>query len=115
MLLEVCIAHNRSYEARSIFDSCCICLWIWTVEGEMEVEVREVLLKLEEVIEEWNFLKSTRTIEVVHWTLTILWSNTMSLEHVHDLCTERSHTGTTTYPDHLTTCAILWTELTIRA
>ena len=38
MLLEVCIAHNWSYEARSIFDSCCICLWIWTVEGKMEVE-----------------------------------------------------------------------------
>ena len=38
-----------------------------------------------------------------------------SAEHVHDLCTERCHTGTTAYPYHLTSCTILRTELSIWA
>ena len=80
----------------------------------MEVEVREFLLESEEVVEEWDFLKRTCTIEIVHWTLTVFWSDAIALEHVHDLSTERSHTCTTTDPDHLATCAVLWTELTVR-
>ena len=115
MSLEVGVAHNGSHEARCVLDTCCICLRIGTVESEVEVEVGEVLLELQEVIEERNLLQRAGTIEIVHGALTVFILHTVTLQHMHDLSTQRSHTGTTTDPNHLTTCAVLRTELTIGA
>ena len=98
VLLEVGVAHNGCYEACGILDTCCIGLGIGTVQRKVEVEVVELLLQCEEVVEEWDLLLCACTVEVVHLTVAAL----TGLEHVHDLCTERSHTGTTTYPNHLT-------------
>ena len=52
MLLQIGVAHHRSYEAWGIFDSGFVRFWIRTVKREVEVEVIEILLQLEEVIKE---------------------------------------------------------------
>lgn len=114
VLLEVGVAHHWCYEAWGVFDACSISLWIRTVEGEMEMEVREVLLELQEVIEEWYLFECACSVEVVHWALTVFILDAVAFEHVHNLRTEWRHAGTAAYPDHLTTGAVLWTELSVR-
>ena len=115
MSLEIGVAHDGSHEARGVLDSSCIGLGIGTVESEVEVEVGEVLLELQEVVEERNLFQRTGTIEVVHGTLAVFVLHAVALEHVHDLSTQGSHTGTTADPNHLAACAVLRTELTVRA
>ena len=114
MLLEISVAHHRSYEARSVADACCVGLGIGTVQSQVEVEVGEILLQLQEVIEERNLLKRTCSVEVVHGTIAILGLHAVTLEHMHDLCTQRSHTGTTANPNHLAARTIYGTELSVR-
>ena len=63
----------------------------------MEREVREVFLNLQEIFQIEYFVQCTCTIEVRHLTV----GSMQRLGQVHDLCTQRSHTGTTTYPHHL--------------
>ena len=110
VLLEIGVAHHWCHESRRVLDSSLVCLRVWTVEGEVEVEVVELLVECEEVVEERNLLEGTCSLEVVHLAVACV----EGLEHVHDLCTERSHTGTTADPNHLTTSAVLWTELSVR-
>ena len=62
----------------------------------MERKVREILLYLQEVFQIEYFVQGTCTIEVSHLTV----SSMQCLRQVHDLCTQRSHTGTTTNPHH---------------
>ena len=62
----------------------------------MECEVREVFFDLQEVLQIEYFVQRTGTIEVRHLTI----GNVQCLRQVHDLCTQRSHTGTTTNPHH---------------
>src|SRR5574344_311315 len=110
MLLEIGVAQHRSDETCCVLYTHCICLWIWTVEGKMEVEVRVLFLQFEEVFLEEHFVDATCTIEVVHLAVAYM----EGLEHVHDLCAKRCHTCATTYPNHFTTCVVLWTELSVR-
>ena len=105
--LEIGIAHHWRNEARRVLDACCICLRIGTVESKVEMEIGEVLLQLQEVVEERNLLQCACTIEVVHGALTVLILNAVALEHMHNLSTQRSHTGTTANPNHLSASAIL--------
>ena len=110
MLLEVGVAHNRSDEARGVLDTELVCLRVRTVQRQVEMEVRELLLQSEEIVEEEDFVDSTCAVEIVHLTVTAV----AGLQHVHDLCTERCHTGTTTNPDHLLLTIVNRTELTVR-
>ena len=97
MLLEVRVAHHRSDEARGVLDTELVCLRVRTVERQVEMEVRKLLLQREEIVEEEDFVDSTCAVEIVHLTVAAV----AGLEHVHDLRTQRRHTGTTTDPDHL--------------
>ena len=110
MLLEVGVAHDRSDEARGVLDTELVCLRVRTVERQVEMEVRELLLQSEEIVEEEDFVDSTCAVEIVHLTVTAV----AGLEHVHDLRTERCHTSSTTNPDHLLLAVINRTELTVR-
>ena len=77
----------------------------------MEVEVGILLLQAEEVVEIEHLVEGAGTIEVVH--LAIL--RVERLGHVHDLCTQRSHTGTTTDPNHLALRVEMRMEVAVRA
>ena len=110
MLLEVGVAHDRSDEARGVLDTQLVGLRVRTIQREVEMEVGELLLQREEILEEEDFVDSTSTVEIVHLTVAAL----AGLEHVHDLRTQRSHTGSTTDPDHLLLAVINRTELTVR-
>ena len=114
MLLQISVAHDGSHESCGILDTCCIGLRIGTVQGQVEVEVVEVLLQLQEVVQEGDFLQGACAVEIVHRTLAVFFADTVSLEHVHNLGTQRSHTGTATDPNHFTTGAVLGTELSVR-
>ena len=50
MILQVGVEHHLMDEARGVLHACSICGGIWTVEGQVEVEVLEILLQTEEVI-----------------------------------------------------------------
>ena len=97
MILQVVIIHHLMNETSCIFHTSSISSRIWTVECQVEVEVREVFLQSEEIIQIEYFIQSTCTIEIVHLTI----GGMQRLTHMHNLCTQRSHTGTTTYPNHL--------------
>ena len=75
----------------------------------MEVEVGEILLELMEIIEIEHLVESTGTIEVVHLTVTAV----ERAGHVHDLCTQRSHTSTTADPDHFLLRVEMGMEVTV--
>ena len=111
MILQVCVVHYLMDEARRIFHACGICCGIWTVECQVEVEVGILLLQSEEVVKIEDLVERTSTIEVVHLTV----GGVERLRHVHDLRTERGHTGTTTYPDHLTFGVEVRVEITERS
>ena len=110
MRFEISIAHHRSNEAGSVLHAHGICLGIGTIEREVEVEVGEILLELEEIFEEEDFIDSTRAVEIVHFAVT----HVFRLEQVHDLRTKRSHTGTTADPNHFTFRIVVRVELTVR-
>ena len=76
----------------------------------MECEVREVFFDLQEVLQIEYFVQRTGTIEVRHLTI----GNVQCLRQVHDLCTQRSHTGTTTNPHHFLVRIQDWVEISIR-
>ena len=63
----------------------------------MEVEVGIFLLQTQEVVEVEHLVQRTCTIEVVHLAVRGM----QRLCHVHNLSTQRSHTGTATNPYHL--------------
>ena len=111
MLLEVGVAHNRSDEARGVLDTELVCLRVRTVQRQVEMEVRELLLQSEEIVEEEDFVDSTCAVEIVHLTVTAVSRS----QHMHDLSTQRSHSGASAHPYHLTLCVVLRTELTIRS
>ena len=63
MILEVCFIHYVVYETCRVLDTCGICCRVRTVKGEMELEVRELLLKLGEVFKVEGLDKCTSSIE----------------------------------------------------
>ena len=97
MVFQVGVVHHLMHEACGVFHACGIGCGIGTVESQVEMEVGEILLQTEEVLEIEHLVERTRTIEIVHLAI----GGMERLGHVHNLRTERSHTGTTTNPDHL--------------
>ena len=83
VLLELGIAHHWSNEARSVLYTQCIRLWIWTVQCQVEMEVRILLLQCQEILQEEYLVNSTSTIEIVH--LAVLGRK--GLKHVHNKST----------------------------
>ena len=80
VLLEICLIENIVYEACNIRYTCLVSLRIWTVQSEVELEVRELLLDLLEVLEVECLLQRTSTIEEVN-----LAASLNGLEEVHDV------------------------------
>ena len=110
VVLQIGVEHHLMDEARSVLHASSIGCGVWTVEGEVEVEVGILLLQAQEVVEIEHLVERAGTIEVVH--LAIL--GVQRLGHVHDLCAQRSHTGTTTNPDHLLLRVEVWVEVAER-
>ena len=110
MVFEVCIEHDLMNEACCVFYTSSVGSRIRTVERKMEVEVGELLLQSEEVVKIEHLVERAGTIEIVHLTV----GGVQSLRHVHNLSAQRSHTGTTTYPYHLTLGVEVGMEVTIR-
>ena len=110
MLLEVGVAHNRSDEARGVLDTELVCLRVRTVQRQVEMEVRELLLQREEIVEEEDFVDSTCAVEIVHLTVAAVAGR----QHEQDPRAQRGHTGSTTNPNHLLLTIVNRTELAIR-
>ena len=85
MLLEVGVAQDWSNEASGIFNTQSVCLRIWTVQSQVEVEVRELLLQLQEVLQEEYLVNSTSTIEVVHLAIGSLTISKSMVDAMTDL------------------------------
>ena len=85
MLLEVGVAHHWSNEAWSVFYTQCISLRIWTVQCQVEVEVRELLLQLQEILQEEYLVNSTSTIEIVHLAIGSLTISKSMVDAMTDL------------------------------
>ena len=83
VLLEIGVAQDWSNEACGIFNTQSVCLRIWTVQCQVEMEVRILLLQCQEVLHEEYLINSTSTIEIVH--LTVLGRK--GLKHVHNKST----------------------------
>ena len=94
MVLQVGLVHYIVNEAGSILNAGCISCRIRTVKGKSEVEVRELLLNLCEVLKIEGLYKSTGAIEEANGLLGL-----QGLEQMHDVAAKRSHTSTTTYED----------------
>ena len=111
MILQVGVVHHLMNEACGVLHACGIGSRVGTVEGEVEMEVGVFLLQSEEVVELEHFVKGACAIEVVHLTI----GSVQSLGHVHDLSAQRSHTGTTTYPNHLAIRVEMRMEVAVRS
>ena len=85
VLLEVGVAHYWSNEAWSILHAQCISLRIWTVQSQVEVEVRELLLQLQEVFQEEYLINCTSAIEVVHLAIGSLTISKSMVDAMTDL------------------------------
>ena len=110
MVLQIGVQHDLMDEARSVLDSSCIGCRIRTVQSQVEVEVRILFFQAQEVVEIEYLVQCTSTIEIVHLTI----GGMQRLGHVHDLSAQRSHTSTTTNPNHLLLRVEVWVEVAIR-
>ncbi len=97
-------------ETGCIFYSGCISSWIRTVKRQVECEIREFLFYFQEVLQIEHFVQSTCTIEIRHLAICSL----QRLSHVHNLSTQRSHTGTTADPHHFSLRVEDRMEITVR-
>ena len=77
----------------------------------MELEVGEILFNLQEVFQIEHFIQCTCTVEVIHHAIC----SVQCLRHMHNLCTQRSHTGTTADPHHLLLGVEYRMEVSVRA
>ena len=91
MVLQIGLVHHVVNEACHVLHAGCISCRIRTVEGEMEVEVRELLLDLGIVLEVEGLDKASRTVEEMNFLLGL-----EGLEEMHDVASERCHTCTST-------------------
>ena len=110
VILEIGVADAVHRKAGIVLHTGCVGLGIRTVEREMEVEIGEFLFQLPEVLQEEGLCQRAGTIEEMHLTVSAV----QRLGHVHDLRTKRSHTGTTTNPNHLFASIKARMEVTIR-
>ena len=96
MLLEVGLIHHIVHEACGVLHAGSICCRVRTVKGKVELEVRELLLDLCEVLEIEGLHEGACAIEEAD-----LATGLEGLEELHDVAAERSHTGTTAHEDVL--------------
>ena len=80
VVLEICLVENVVYKAWNIRNTSLISLWIGTIQSEVELEVRELLLDLVVVVEVEGLLERTSTVEEVN-----LATRLKSLEEVHNV------------------------------
>ena len=66
VILEIGVVHHLMHKSRRICHSGSIGSRVGTVERKVELEVREILLKLEEIFEIEHFVECASTIEVRH-------------------------------------------------
>jgi len=76
----------------------------------MEMEIGELALQLPKILQEESLHQRTGAIEEVHLTV----GGAQGLGHVHDLRTQRSHTGTTSDPNHLFLRVEMGMEIAVR-
>ena len=74
------------------------------------MEIGEFLFQFPEVFQEESLAQSTCSIEEVHLSVC----GVKGLSHMHDLCTQRCHTGSTTNPNHLFARSKVGMEVSIR-
>ena len=98
-------------ETSYIRNAGCISCRVRTVEGEVELEVRELSLDLSEVLKVECLDKCTCSIEEVHCLLGL-----KGLEELHNVAAERSHTCSTTHEDVLLAVRVILRkkELSVR-
>ena len=80
VVFEICLVENIVNETSNIWYTSLISLWIWTVQSEVELEVRELLLNLVVVIEVEGLLKRTCTVEEINLTAGL-----KGLKQVHNV------------------------------
>ena len=97
VVLEVGVVHHVVDEACGVGYASFVGSGNGTIEGQMEVEVGEVLLQLMEVVKVEDLVEGTGTVEVVHLSVGAV----ERAGEVHNLSTQRGHTGTTANPDYL--------------
>ena len=110
MILQVGVADAVYSEALVVLHALSICNGVLAVEREVEVEVRELLLQLPEVLKEERLAESACAVEEVELAV----GSVQRLCHVHDLSTQRSHTCTTTNPNHLLARSEVRVEVAVR-
>ncbi len=112
MVLEVGLVHHVVYETGGVLHACSIGCGVGTVQGQVEVEVRELLLDLCEVLQVEGFHEGAGAIEEVHGLLGL-----QGLEQVHDVAAKGSHTGAAAHEDVLLRVGVVLREqeLTVRA
>ena len=112
MVLEVGLIHDIVHEARGVFHAGCVCCGIRTVEGQGEVEVREFLLDLGEILQVEGLDEGACAVEEPDRLL-----GPERLEKMHDVAAERGHTGAAADEDILLRVRIVLRkeELSVRA
>ena len=111
MLLEVGVAEYVGDEAWAVAHAEGVCLLVWEVECEVEVEVWIFFLEFEEVFHEEHFVDAACSVEVVHFAVACV----ECLEHVHDLCSEWCHACSSSYPYHFALGVEFWVEVSVRS
>ena len=66
MVLEIGVEHHLMDKASRVGDACCIGNWIGAVQGQVEMEVGEVFLKLTEIVQIEDLIQGTGAVEIVH-------------------------------------------------
>ena len=95
VVLEVGLVHDVVDEAWGVGYASFVGSGVGTVEGEMEVEVGEILLELTEVVEVEDLVEGAGAVEVVHLSVGAV----ECAREVHNLSTQRGHAGATADPD----------------
>ena len=97
-------------ESCGVFHASSIGCWVWAVESQMEMEVGEFLFQSMEIVEVEHLVECTCAIEIMHLAI----GSVQCFGHVHDLCTQRSHTCTTANPYHFLLAVEMWMEIAER-
>ena len=103
VVLEVGVVHHLMDETRGVGDTGGVGGGVGTVEGQVEVEVREILLQLVEVVEVEHLVEGAGAVEVVHGAVGAV----EGAGEVHNLCAERGHAGAAADPYHLVTLRVV--------
>ena len=97
MVLEVGVVHYLMHKTGSILDAGGISCRVGAIQSKVELEVGEVFLKLQEVFEIEHLVECACSVKEVHNSV----GGMQRARHVHYLCTQRRHSGTTAHPHHL--------------